>query len=205
MKGYRPINQLPKVCPVCRLFLYSQTGSGFYSFTFNTVALTIFETAGLLVRPFDSADADSFFLINSNEQVMRYIRPVKSRADCDAFLAENIRLYKEMPGTGRWAVVEKKSGQVIGTFSLLLLDKESGTLHIGYALLPAYWNQGYATVLLKAGSAYFFENNPHKTLYAITRKENTASEKVLQKCGFEWVKEYEANENLWKKESNSVQ
>lgn len=177
--------------------------SDFYSLTYNITDLTIFETEDLLVRQFATEDTDSFFLINSNVQVMRYIRPVKSRKDCDAFLAENIRYYQENPGTGRWAVVEKNSNSIIGMFSILLMEHNAGKLHIGYALLPSYWSKGYATTLLKAGSAYFFENSPNGTLYAITQKENVASEKVLLKCGFELMEEHEKNENLWKMESST--
>lgn len=159
----------------------------------------IFETDNLLVRQFTEDDAESFYLLNSNEQVMRYIRPVKSREACDLFLAENIRHYKEQPGTGRWAVADKKSGDIIGMFSLLSIEDEAGKLHIGYALLPAHWNKGYATVLLKAGSDWFFRNPSNEILYAITLKENVASEKVLQKCGFSLAAAYKDNENLWKK------
>jgi ribosomal-protein-alanine N-acetyltransferase len=159
--------------------------------------LIIFETGNLLVRPFTVEDADSFFQINSNEQVMRYIRPVKSRQNSNVFLTENILHYEAYPGAGRWAVVEKSSNSIIGMFSLLFLEQGTAKLHIGYALLPDYWNKGYATVLLKAGTARFLEGHPNEILYAITRKENIASEKVLLKCGFERAGEYKENENLW--------
>ncbi|GAA0547961.1 GNAT family N-acetyltransferase [Chitinophaga japonensis] len=162
--------------------------------------MKIFETTHLLVRQFTAADADSFFLINGNEQVMRYIRPAKSREDSDAFLEENIRLYAANPGAGRWAVAEKSNGQVIGMFSLLPVQGGAGKLHIGYALLPAYWGKGYATTLLEAGCAHFFGSHPRTTLYAITRQENVASEKVLLKCGFRFSELFAEHERLWKKE-----
>lgn len=133
---------------------------------------------------------------------MRYIRPVKSREDSDAFLLENIRLYEAHPGAGRWAVVEKRSARIIGMFSLLPVQPGTGKLHIGYALLPGYWGRGYATALLAAGSAHFFEQHPDAILYAITRQENLASEKVLLKCGFQFAEAFAEHEHLWKKESN---
>ena len=160
--------------------------------------MTLFETGNLLVRRFTPADAESFFQLNSSEQVMRYIRPVKTREECDLFLAENIRLYEEQPGNGRWAVVDKSNGSVMGMFSILCMDADTGQLHIGYGFLPAYWGQGYATTLLKAGAAYFFEHNAGEILYAITRKENVASEKVLMKCGFTLSGLFKEAEHLWK-------
>ncbi len=160
--------------------------------------MEIFETEALLVRQFTSADTESFFLLNGNEQVMRYIRPAKSRVDSDIFLTENLRHYEEYPGTGRWAVAEKSSGNIIGMFSILFLEQGTNKLHIGYALLPAYWGRGYATLLLKAGLDYFFKHHEGETLYALTRKDNVASEKVLLKCGFELEGEFKENEHLWK-------
>jgi ribosomal-protein-alanine N-acetyltransferase len=160
--------------------------------------MKLFETDNLLVREFTTADAESFFLINSNDQVMRFIRPVKTREECDVFLAENIRLYREKPGTGRWAVVDTINDSIIGMFSILQIEQNDDRLHIGYAFLPAYWGKGYATVLLRAGTTHFIEQHPHKILYAITRKENVASEKVLLKCGFSMAGIYGEHENLWK-------
>jgi len=158
----------------------------------------IFDTEDLLVRPFTVTDADGFFLLNSNEDVMRYIRPVKTREASDIFLAENILHYASYPGTGRWAVVEKNSGSIIGMFSLLFMEAGTDKLHIGYALLPAYWGRGYATALLRGGMAFFFKKRPQAVLYAITRKENAASEKVLMKCGFELAAIPKEGEHTWK-------
>jgi RimJ/RimL family protein N-acetyltransferase len=46
----------------------------------------IFETERLIVRQYVfETDAENFFLLNSDEDVMRYIRATKSREECDAF------------------------------------------------------------------------------------------------------------------------
>ena len=47
----------------------------------------IFETERLIVRQYVfETDADNFYLLNSDEEVMRYIRATKSKEDCDVFL-----------------------------------------------------------------------------------------------------------------------
>lgn len=166
--------------------------------------MQIFETDHLLVREFSLSDTDSFFTINGNDQVMRYIRPPKSRHESDIFLLENIKHYKERPGTGRWAVAEKTSGAIIGMFSILPMSRDAGKLHIGYALLPSYWGRGYATLLLKKGTAYFFQHHGDSVLYAITHEENIASEKVLIKCGFSLAGQHDPNEHLWKFEMRLI-
>lgn len=145
--------------------------------------MTIFTTPNFTVRQFTNADKEAFYLINSNPEVMRYIRPVKDKAACDAFLAQQLQEYIDKPKLGRWYVGEKETDRLIGMFSILPMQGNID-YHIGYALLPDEWGKGYATELLKAGVAYFFNNFSNQQLFAITQPENIASEKVLAKVGF---------------------
>jgi RimJ/RimL family protein N-acetyltransferase len=145
--------------------------------------MLLFETERLIVRRFIPDDAESFFLLNSNPDVLKYIRPVKNRDECDAFLLENIHLYLAGSVIGRYAVIEKQNCHIIGTFSFLYLAGESD-LHIGYALLPHAWRKGYATELVKQGVLHFFSKTCKQELFAITDTENVQSQLVLIKCGF---------------------
>lgn len=145
--------------------------------------MAIFTTPHFTVRQFTNADKEAFYLINSNAEVMRYIRPVKDKAACDAFLNEQLQDYIAEPKMGRWYVAEKNTNRLVGTFSILHMQGNID-YHIGYALLPNEWGKGYATELLQAGVAYFFENLTKQQLFAITQPENIASEKVLAKAGF---------------------
>ncbi len=145
--------------------------------------MTIFTTQHFTVRHFTNADKEAFYLINSNAEVMAYIRPVKNRAGCDAFLDEQLQDYIAEPKIGRWYVVEKESDRLIGMFSILHMQGNNN-YHIGYALMPNEWGKGYATELLLAGVVHFFANFKEQQLFAITQPENIASEKVLAKAGF---------------------
>ncbi|MBC7722958.1 MAG: GNAT family N-acetyltransferase [Pedobacter sp.] len=145
--------------------------------------MILFSTPQFTIRQFTENDAENFYLLNSNDAVMRFIRPVKNRQQCDEFLQENINLYKTGSVIGRYAVIEKISGNCIGTFSFLYLPAEDG-YHIGYALMPNFWSKGIAQELVKFGTAYFFAATDKPILFAITQTENTASQKVLLKNGF---------------------
>ena len=68
-------------------------------------------------------------------------------------------------------------GQVAGN---IVCWKQAGTRNIGYWLGKAYWGQGIATAAL----AQFLEHVQSRPLYAHVAKENAASIRVLQKCGF---------------------
>lgn len=142
-----------------------------------------FETERLIVRQFTPTDADDFFLFNSSEPVMRYIRPTKNRQESDDFLEENFNLYMDGFPYGRMYVGDKASGKFVGTFSILYLDGDAD-YHIGYALMEEYWGKGYASELVKYGTKKFFERTNHPHLYAITQPLNKSSETVLLKNGF---------------------
>ncbi len=143
----------------------------------------VFETERLAVRHFSQDDAEDFYRFNSHPEVMRYIRPVKNRDECDAFLKENLTLYQPGSCLGRYFVADKRAGHFVGSFSLLYMSG-SNDIHIGYGLMPEFWGRGYAVELLRAGMDYFFNNSLRTTIFAITEPGNTASQKVLEKVGF---------------------
>jgi RimJ/RimL family protein N-acetyltransferase len=145
--------------------------------------MLLFETERMFVRRFAESDAGDFFRVNGDEQVVRFIRPVKNRMESDAFLADNLRLYRDGSCLGRFAVFEKNGQSFLGIFSLLSLGGEADC-HIGFALVPEAWGKGYATELLQAGADYFFRQTGRSVVFAITDTANTESQKVLLKANF---------------------
>ena len=145
--------------------------------------MIIFETERLIVQPFTEDDKEYFFQVNGDPDVMRYIRPAKSRLEADAFLVEVISYSNEMLIYGRWAVRDKILNQFIGSFALIPVE-HSTKMQLGYALLPHHWGKGYATELTRAGICYTFTKTSLNEVYGYTEKGNLSSQKVLLKCGF---------------------
>lgn len=145
--------------------------------------MIIFETSRLIVRSYSTSDKNNFFMLNGDEEVMRYIRAPKTKAECDAFLLEVIQSEKEDPLFGRWAVDEKFTGNFVGSFAVIPVEK-SNKMQLGYALLKDNWGKGYATELTMGGLQYIFEKTPLPEIYAIAESGNIASQKVLLKSGF---------------------
>ena len=148
--------------------------------------MLIFQTPRLLVRQYTAADANNFFSLNGDEEVMRHIRKTMNKEDSDKFLQQNIEFYKANPQLGRWAVEEKESKKFVGSFALIPLpfQDEKHKMQLGYSLLPAEWGKGYATELTAIGRDYFFEHHSFDELHGITTVANVPSQKVLLKCGF---------------------
>jgi [ribosomal protein S5]-alanine N-acetyltransferase len=148
--------------------------------------MEIFQSERLLVKPYTSSDADNFFQLNGDAEIMQYIREPKSRTESDTFLSENIEFYKNKPGLGRFAVFTKDTNEFVGSFSLLSIT-ESENIHLGYALLQPFQGKGLATELVMASLPYVFSTIQKDTVQALTVAENIGSQKVLLKCGFIFI------------------
>jgi RimJ/RimL family protein N-acetyltransferase len=106
------------------------------------------------------------------------------------------RQYVEL-GIGRWAVIEKSSGNFIG-WSGLKLVTEAWNGHInfhdvGYRLIPKYWGKGYATESCKAALEFGFNTMNLSEIIGTANQENKASRTVLEKCGLTFVEQF-----MWK-------
>ncbi len=143
----------------------------------------LFETERLTVRHYTKDDSHNFFLLNGDEEIMRYIRPAKSKEQCDEYLAEIIEKYEQHPGEGRWATVDKLTNEFIGSFAFIPIEN-TDKMQLGYSLLKQYWGKGYATELTLAGLQYVFTKTPLTEIFGVTETPNIVSQKVLLKAGF---------------------
>jgi ribosomal-protein-alanine N-acetyltransferase len=143
----------------------------------------IFETERLYIRPYSMDDLPRFFLLNGNEEVMRYIRPAQTLEQSQQFLEKIIKAYEERPGMGRWAMLSKSDHQYTGSFAIIPIEK-STQLQLGYALIKDNWGKGYASESVKGGLKYAFTQLGLKEIAGITFPENIPSQKVLLKNGF---------------------
>lgn len=144
-----------------------------------------FETERLIIRPLTLQDKDNFFLLNGSEEVMRYIRPVKTKEENDAQL-EQIVAIPSTPENGRWAVVDKASRSFIGSFAIIPIPSEPEKTQLGYSFIPEAWGKGYASELAQAGLKYFLDNTTVPEIYGVTETPNIPSQKVLLKAGFQF-------------------
>lgn len=145
--------------------------------------MILFETERLTVRHYTKDDSYNFFLLNGDEEIMRYIRPAKSREDSDAYLLEVIEKYEHHPGEGRWAAVDKVTNGFIGSFAFIPIEN-TDKMQLGYSLLKQNWGKGYATELTLAGLQYVFTKTSLTEIFGVTETPNVVSQKVLLKAGF---------------------
>lgn len=88
-------------------------------------------------------------------------------------------------GFGLWRVVSRETGESLGLCGLV---KREGLEFpdVGYAFLESAWSKGYAQEAAAATIAHARDVLGLKALAAITKPENKASIRVLEKVGFQF-------------------
>jgi len=79
--------------------------------------------------------------------------------------------------------IEKESGVTIGFLTLNNIKEDDKEIEIGYFLNSDYWGNGFAGEMVKGLLAHLPKSG-WKKIVASLYSGNTASEKLLQKCGF---------------------
>lgn len=156
------------------------------------MSLIIFETDRLIVRQYKPEDIDNYYTLNSDKEIMEYIRQPRTREECDTFLNEIMSSYTEDASKGHWGTFEKSTGKYVGTFAFIPV-KGTSDYQLGYALLKEYWGKGFATEMLLGGIRHTFEKTDLNKVYGITEAAHVVSQKVLLKAGFTLFQKYEEN------------
>lgn len=86
-------------------------------------------------------------------------------------------------------MIELKNGIHIGELCFKGLDTD-GITEIGYGISSEYQMQGYATEAVKAVTEWAIKQSIVIKIEAETEDDNTASKRVLEKCGFIATNEY---------------
>jgi [ribosomal protein S5]-alanine N-acetyltransferase len=148
----------------------------------------VLETERLIVRRWREVDAEGFFSLVSDAEVMRYIgdgRPWLEMKATHEWLAQTIAGYREQ-AYGRWAVVERATGRVVGSCGYGAPEIPA-EIELGYLFARDVWGRGYATEAARACLAYGFDRLGFKEVGAGVAFGHAASCRVLEKIGFVYV------------------
>ena len=94
-----------------------------------------------------------------------------------------------------YAIELKENKKVIGSIGYLTKDKshlkslKANEIEIGYWISEDYWNKGICTEALKILIKYCFEVKKYNVIWGTYFVDNLASGRVMEKCGFEKIKE----------------
>ena len=154
------------------------------------------ETERLILRELLPTDDAGMFELDSDPEVHRYLgnKPLQNIEQGREIIAFIRRQYIDY-GIGRWAVIEKATGDFMGWSGLKFFDtsvnNHTGFYDIGYRLIKQYWGRGYATESALAVLNYGFTILNLPVIYGMADVKNTASNNTLRKIGLGFVETFD--------------
>jgi ribosomal-protein-alanine N-acetyltransferase len=132
-------------------------------------------------------DRQNYLLLVSNPDVMRYISNEALNAEIgNSRFGKVLQTNEQYQDLGIFAVHEIGTGSYVGLSKLTHIS--SGTAELGYALLPDFWGKGYGTEISQRMLELAYSIPRLHTLEAYIHPDNTASQHILEKCGFQFWK-----------------
>ena len=149
----------------------------------------IFQTPRLILRQFTEADTTLILELNSDTEIVKYLHEPTLKTEEQA---KNILLDIILPqyknNLGRWAIHTKHNMEFIGWCGLKYRPERDET-DLGYRLMQKAWGKGFATEAAKHTLDYAFKTLNLSLITARAHIENTASGKVLEKLGMDFIGE----------------
>ena len=152
------------------------------------------ETERLYLKMISQNCLEDAFEYRSDPKVSRYLlwHPDESREMTELYLKRVSELYKKAKFFD-FGIFLKESGKMIGTVGFTTINLRNNTASVGYVLNSKYWGKGIATEGLKRIIEFGFDELGFDILFARFIDENRGSQRVLEKCGFEF---YESEDKL---------
>ena len=112
----------------------------------------------------------------------------------------NARKEWESHEKANYAIVEKNTGDIVGTVGLFDIDWTDAHAEIGYFLFAPFTKKGYVTEAVQAVQTWAFEHGFHR-LQIRMDTGNTASENVAKRLGY--VKEGDTRDEYYSPHFNA--
>ena len=144
------------------------------------------KTERLTIRQLTLKDTDFIVHLYNDETFIRNIadKNIRTSEAAENYLANGPLASYETYGFGLSLVSLRKTGVLIGICGVLKRP-ELDNPDLGYAFLPKYCNQGYATEASIGVLQHAVKTLSLDTVLAVTFPSNKGSNRVLTKVGFE--------------------
>ncbi len=155
-----------------------------YPRSLNENQIILFQTERLFLTLLSIQDLSDLYQVLSNETVRHPVAILPKAFDlkeAEAFIHHATQKMKE---TQEFCLsVWDATHQYIG-YAGLHPTNHAHELEIGYWLAESEWGKGYATELTQGLLTFAFQRQSVTSVIATTALDNTASQRVLEKCGF---------------------
>lgn len=159
------------------------------------------ETLRLRLRPLASSDEADLVAIDSDPEVMRYVgSPAGVKSPADTLERARLRIRETQRGDyeplGFWRIEGRSDGAFHGIGALIRMPggqmPDGEDVEVAYRLARSAWGRGIATEAAGALVAHALGPLALPRVVAVTYPANQASQRVLDKLGFErrGIREY---------------
>ncbi|MDR2497481.1 MAG: GNAT family N-acetyltransferase [Tannerellaceae bacterium] len=137
------------------------------------------------LREWQLADASSLAEQADNFKIWLNLRDALPHPYTEEHARQFISNAAAMPRPHRLMTIDV-DGKAIGSIGITPhIDVERISAELGYFIGEKYWNRGITTEAIREMTAYAFNNFPLLKIYATPFGHNIASQRALQKAGFE--------------------
>lgn len=143
------------------------------------------QTRRLLFRSIQESDFNTWIEFFKDPRTSEHWVETRStpESDCTQWYEKQWLRYIEDRG-GMNALIEKSTGLLVGHAGLLVQEvDDKNELEVAYSLLPAFWNQGYASEAAMLCKKVAFEKEYATSLISIISLSNLPSQRVAIKNG----------------------
>ncbi|ANN97289.1 TPA: GNAT family N-acetyltransferase [Legionella pneumophila] len=147
------------------------------------------ETDRLIIKLTSLSDFENILALRSDPEVQKYTtQPPATKQDVQRFL-DWVIPYQKKHGHGMASVFEKKTGDFVGQAGIFHIGHWDlqPEIEIGYRFHVKHWGKGFATEVTRALVAWGFDHLNIDTIVSFVETENSASKRVLEKCGFHHI------------------
>ena len=147
------------------------------------------ETPRLRLRPLASSDEADLIALDSDPEVMRYVgSPAGVKSPAETAERARLRIREEQSGDyeplGFWRI-EGRGDRAFHGVGALIRMPTGDDVEVAYRLARTAWGQGIATEAAGALVAHALGPLALPRVVAVTYPANQASQRVLDKLGFE--------------------
>ena len=147
------------------------------------------ETDRLIIKSNQEVDLEPLAALWADPDVTRYMGGPRNYEEILKDLRDDAQLDPQ-PAFDLWPVIEKQTGQIIGTGGILDKDIDGSTQYeIIYVLAKSAWGKGLATELASSLKDYAFTELGLKRVTALIDQDNLESERVATKIGLRYEKD----------------
>ena len=139
----------------------------------------------LVFKPVDRASLELVYEFRRDEITREHnpLAPLSAKELAEKLLSSPTD-WSEFATAESFFWVAECEGRVVGTASVSGINRMMLTADIGYGVFVGERGKGFAQAIVHQLTRDAFERSPLRKLVAFVAEENTASRRVLEKCGY---------------------